>query len=102
MATNTTGLASSRLFFVTDRTSYLRFLVDTGAEVSVLPVAQLSRASLSAGPPLQAVNNSNIATFGTVSRTLNLGHFGGVFSSLTSNTPSLVLIFSAISTSWWT
>ena len=73
MATNTTGLAPSRLFFVTDRTSGLRFLVDTGAEVSVLPVAQLSRASLSAGPPLQAVNNSNIATFGTVSRTLNLG-----------------------------
>ena len=53
--------------------SGLRLLVDTGAEVSVLPVAQLSRSSLPAGPPLQAVNNSSIATFGTTSHTLNLG-----------------------------
>ena len=30
-------------------------------------------SSLHAGPPLQAVNNSRIATFGTTSRTLNLG-----------------------------
>ena len=73
MATNTSGLSPSRLFFVTDQTSGLRLLVDTGAEVSVLPVAQLSRSSLPAGPPLQAVNNSSIATFGTTSRTLNLG-----------------------------
>ena len=73
MVTNTSGLSPSRLFFVTDRTSGLRLLVDTGAEVSVLPVAQLSRSSLPAGPPAQAVNNSSIATFGTTSRTLNLG-----------------------------
>ena len=73
MATNTSSLTPSRLFFVTDRTSRLRLLVDTGAEVSVLPVAKLSRCSLPAGPLLQAVNNSNIATFGTTSRTLNLG-----------------------------
>ena len=73
MATNTSGLSPSRLFFVTDRTSGLRLLVDTGAEVSVLPVAQLPRSSLPAGLPLQAVNNSSIATFGTTSRTLNLG-----------------------------
>ena len=73
MATNTSGLSPSHLFFVTDRTSGLRLLVDTGAEVSVLPVARLSRSSLPAGPPFQAVNNSSIATFGTTSRTLNLG-----------------------------
>ena len=72
-ATNTTGLSPSHLFFITDWTSGLRLLVDTGAEVSILPVAQLSRSSLPAGPPLQAVNNSSIATFGTTSRTLNLG-----------------------------
>ena len=32
-ATSTAGLPPSRLFFIKDRTSHLRFLVDTGAEV---------------------------------------------------------------------
>ena len=73
MATNTTGLALSHQFFVTNWTSGLRFLVDTRAEVSVLPVAQLPRASLSEGPSLQVVNNFHIMTIGTISRTLNLG-----------------------------
>ena len=73
MATNTSGLSSNHLFFVTDPMSGLRLLVDIGAEVSLLPVAQLSRSSLPAGPLPHAVNNFSIATFGTTSRTLNLG-----------------------------
>ena len=40
MATSTPGLPPSRLFFVTDRHSGLRFLVDTGVKVSVLPVSR--------------------------------------------------------------
>ena len=36
-ATNTVGSTPSRLFYVTDRISGLRFLVDTGADVSVVP-----------------------------------------------------------------
>ena len=72
MATSTPGLPPSRLFFVTDRCSGLRFLVDTGAEVSVLPVSRLSRPPPPTGHSLQAVNNSSIATFGAESHTLNL------------------------------
>ena len=37
VATGATGRSHSRLFYIKDRTSGLRFLVDTGAEVSVLP-----------------------------------------------------------------
>ena len=71
--TSTPGHQSSHLFFVTDRSSGLRFLVDTGAEVSVLPVSRLPHSSFPAGPTLQAVNHSTIATFGSDSRTINLG-----------------------------
>ncbi len=35
VAMSTTGLQPSRLFYVTDCSTGLRFLVDTGAEVSV-------------------------------------------------------------------
>ena len=73
MATSTLGLPPSRLFFVTDRHSGWHFLVDTGAEVSVLPVSCLPCPPPPTGRPLQAVNNSSIATFGTESHTLNLG-----------------------------
>ena len=73
MATSTPGLPPSRLFFVTDRHSGLRFLVDTGAKVSVLPVSRYLVPL-----PLQVTffkqsTNPRIATFGAESHTLNLG-----------------------------
>ena len=37
LAANVTGISPSRLLFLTDRSSRLSFLVDTGAAVSVLP-----------------------------------------------------------------
>ena len=70
VATGAAGRSQSRLFYIQDRTSGVRFLVDTGAEVSVLPPS---------GPPSTHrptgfdTNNSAIATFGTRSLTLNLG-----------------------------
>ena len=70
MATSTTGLPPSHLFFVTDRDSGLHFLLDTGAEVSILPVSRLSPPT---GHSLQAVNNSSIATLCADSHTLYLG-----------------------------
>ena len=73
MAASTPGHQPSHLFFVTDRSSGLRFLVDTGAEVSVLLVSCLPRSSFPVGPTLQAVNHSAIATFGSASWTINLG-----------------------------
>lgn len=73
MATGATGLQSSRLFYVTDRALGLRFLVDTGAEVSVIPPSAAERKYRREDFGLQAVNDTAIATFGRRSLTLNLG-----------------------------
>ena len=73
MATSTPVLPPSHLFYVTCRHSGLHFLVDTGAEMSILPVSYLSHPPPPTGHSLQAVNNSSIATFGAKSYNLNLG-----------------------------
>ena len=73
MATSTSGQTPSRLFFVSDRTTGLKFLVDTGAEVSVLPPSRRVCTPSTPGPALQAANQSPIATFGTRTLVLNLG-----------------------------
>ena len=63
-----------RLFYVRDCSSSLRFLVDTGAEVSVVPPSRAERCLASPGKfRLQAINGSDIATFGVRSLTLDLG-----------------------------
>ena len=72
-ATGVPGLVPSRLFFIMDRNQGLRFLVDTGAEVSVLPPTCAERRHPSESLSLQAVNGTRIATYGTRSLTLNLG-----------------------------
>ena len=72
-ATGATGLQPSRLFYVTDRSTGLRFLVDTGAEVSVVPPSHAERKHQQDGLSLQAVNNTTIATYGKRSLALDLG-----------------------------
>ena len=72
-ATSATGQSPSCLFFVLERTSDRHFLVDTGAEVSVLPVSQVDQQSGYMGPSLQAANGTTISTYGSRSLTLNLG-----------------------------
>ena len=72
-ATSVPGLVPSRLFYVSDRVCGLRFLVDTGAEVSVLSPSRTERKFPKASLTLQAVNGSPIQTFGTGSLTLSLG-----------------------------
>ena len=63
-----------RLFYVRDCSSSLRFLVDTGAEVSIVPPSRAERCPASPGKfRLQAINGSDIATFGVRSLTLDLG-----------------------------
>ena len=64
---------NSCLLFVTDRTSGQHYLVDSGAEVSVLPATRINRQTLKKGLLLRAANGSAIPTFGK--RTLSL-HFG--------------------------
>ena len=73
MATHVTGQLPSRLFYVTDRTTCLRFLVDTSAQVSVIPPSRTDRKNRQANLVLQAVNDTAIATYGTRSLTLDLG-----------------------------
>ena len=64
------GDLSTCLFYLYDRHSGVQFLVDTGAQVSVLPATNLDLRSGLTGPPLSAANGSNIRTFG--SRTVSL------------------------------
>ena len=74
MATSSAGPSStSRLFYITtDRTTGTCFLVDTGADVSVLPPSAADRRRPSSYT-LQAVNQSAISTFGEKSMTLDMG-----------------------------
>ena len=72
-ATGATGLSTSRLFHITDRVTGAQFLVDTGAEVSVIPPSPSERHKQPHQLTLQAVNNSSIKTFGKRSLTLELG-----------------------------
>ena len=71
-ATSDPGLPFSRLFFIHDFASGTRFLVDTGAEVSVIPPSPNDRHHKTK-LTLQAVNGSPIPTYGTRSLTLNIG-----------------------------
>ena len=59
-ATSIVSPTQSRLhvFYVTDRASGLKFLIDTGAEVSVVPRSHTSENSK--GSSLQAINNTSI------------------------------------------
>ena len=62
----------SRPMFVQDKTSHSRFLIDTGADVSVIPPTIWERTH-QRGSPLQAAKNTTIPTYGEKSMTLNLG-----------------------------
>ena len=70
----TCGLAatSSRLFSVLDTNTNSRFLVDTGAQVSVLKRTHQDKVAHD-GFRLQAANGSSITTYGQRSVTLNIG-----------------------------
>ena len=50
------------LLFLCDEISGRQFLVDTGAEISILPATRLDKRT---GPVLLAANGSSIETYGT-------------------------------------
>nr|VZH91271.1 unnamed protein product [Spirometra erinaceieuropaei] len=60
-------------FYVRDTRSGRRFLVDTGAQLSVIPPTPADRRCPNPGLFLQAVNTSPITTFGTCSLSLDIG-----------------------------
>ncbi|GFO16288.1 transposon ty3-g Gag-Pol polyprotein [Plakobranchus ocellatus] len=51
--------------FLTDRNTGRRFLVDTGAQVSVIPPTWFDKHHGQHGPPLQAANGTSISTYGS-------------------------------------
>ena len=67
---STAGYSPRRLFYASDRASGQRYLIDTGAAVSVVPARKEDISSGNPGPPLMAANGARIRTFGT--RTLSL------------------------------
>jgi len=73
VAASDAGLSPSRLFYVRDRLSGLQFLVDTGAEVSIIPPTPSERTRRQGHFSLQAVNSTTIATYGVRLLTLDLG-----------------------------
>ena len=62
MATSVPGSSHSRLFFVRERSSHYHFLIDTGAEVSVIPSLKSDRQHCQCGVSLQATNGVPIPT----------------------------------------
>ena len=63
----------SSLFYITDQFSGTPFLVDTGLEVTVIRPQVADRRHKGDSLTLQAINNTPITTYGTLSLTLNLG-----------------------------
>lgn len=66
-------ITPSRLFYVIDKQTRRRFLIDTGAQLSVIPPDQREKQCPTSGFNLQAANKSIIRTFGQKSLTLDLG-----------------------------
>ena len=73
LATSAPGPQTGRLLYVIDRESRLRFLVDTGSEVSIITPSKLERKNQQDTFGLLMANNSQIVTNRTCSLTLNLG-----------------------------
>ena len=71
--TGVAGLSPSRLFYISDCSTNLNFLVDTGAEASVIPPTRTNRSNRQDGLTLQAVNNTSIPTYGKHSLSLDFG-----------------------------
>ncbi|BHF86038.1 hypothetical protein SprV_ctg2602921700 [Sparganum proliferum] len=72
-AAELSGNSTGRTFYVSDNTSGRHFLVDTGAQISVIPPTPADRRCPNHGLYLQAVNSSPITTFGFRSLSLDIG-----------------------------
>ena len=66
-------LPTSRILFIIDLNNRLRFLIDSGAEISLIPPKPSERLTLNPNFVLQAVNRSNIKTYGQKLLELDLG-----------------------------
>ena len=73
MATSATGQTKGRLFHILDTISHRRFLIDTGAEISLIPPTHKHSPPQDHGFTLLAANGASIPVFGRQSLTLNFG-----------------------------
>ena len=69
----TSDVQSGGILKIKDSNTGIQFLVDTGAEYSVLPATPADRAGGTRGLTLQAANTSSIQTYGQRMLTLSLG-----------------------------
>ncbi|BHF68118.1 hypothetical protein SprV_0301114800 [Sparganum proliferum] len=83
---------SGRTFYVCDTATRRRFLVDTGAQILVVPPTTADRRFPSSGLHLQAANCSPIPTFGSLSVTLNIGLYRSfIWISVIADVPHAIL-----------
>ena len=73
MVTSVTGQTKGRLFHILDTISHQRFLIDTGAEISLIPPTHKHSVPQDHGFTLLAANGASIPVFGRRSLTLNFG-----------------------------
>ena len=66
-------LSPSRLLDTADKRNECKYLIATGAAVSVLPKSCASRTTYTTSLPLVAANNATITTYGTCKRTVDVG-----------------------------
>lgn len=69
---------TGHLFFIVEKHTKIQFLVDTGAQVSVIPPSPTERKTKNTTSNLQAINGSSITTYGQKSLTLDFG-FSRIF-----------------------
>ena len=67
------ALSHSKLLYVADKNHKCKYLIDTGAAVSVLPKSCANRISEADCLPLVAANNTTINTYGNGKRVVDVG-----------------------------
>ena len=67
------ALSHSKLLYVADKRHKCKYLIDTGAAVSVLPKSCANGISDADSFPLVAANNSTMNTYGNCKRVVNVG-----------------------------
>ena len=65
-------VVTSTTLYVKDEISGRRFLVDSGADISLLPASKADQKSGRRGPPLTAANGSFIRSYGDRTLTIHL------------------------------
>jgi hypothetical protein len=103
-AAHVCSTATGRLF-ATDKSSELRFLIDTGSDLCVFPRKLIPQCRKRVNYDLCAVNGTTIPTYGWLPLRLNLGlcrEFARCF--VVANITQLLLeqTFCPTTASWWT